>query len=121
MWPWRMASTPPWLTTGAAWPDVSFEEPSTQTAFIAPPMGLQPHASVPAPRSARHPYLTQAGRVAALIRVEAVWLAVEFLDMRAGTETALDRVVAVLGAAHPPHAYPFVYQKTRQPPEGAGA
>ena len=28
-----------------------------------------------------------------MIRVDAVWLAVEALDMRAGTETALARVV----------------------------
>lgn len=34
-----------------------------------------------------------AARVAALIRVDAVWLANEPIDMRAGTETALARVV----------------------------
>jgi len=39
--------------------------------------------------------------VAALIRVDAVWLATEPIDMRAGTETALARVVKVFGAAHP--------------------
>ena len=32
-----------------------------------------------------------AARVAALIRVDAVWLATEPIDMRAGTETALAR------------------------------
>lgn len=32
-------------------------------------------------------------RTAAVIRIDAVWLAVEPLDMRAGTETALARVV----------------------------
>ena len=32
-----------------------------------------------------------------MIRVEAIWLACEPLDMRAGTETALARVVAVFG------------------------
>ena len=37
-------------------------------------------------------------RVAAVIRVDAVWLAVEPLDMRAGTESALARVVNVFGA-----------------------
>jgi transposase len=42
-----------------------------------------------------------------MIRIEAVWLAVEPLDMRAGTETALARVVAVFGAARPHHAYLF--------------
>lgn len=30
-----------------------------------------------------------------MIRIDAIWLATEPLDMRAGTETALARVVAV--------------------------
>jgi len=38
-----------------------------------------------------------------VIRVDAVWLAVEPLDMRAGTEAALARVVNVFGAARPHH------------------
>ena len=46
-------------------------------------------------------------RVAALIRIDSVWLAVEPLDMRAGTEAALARVVGVFGAARPHHAYLF--------------
>jgi len=45
-----------------------------------------------------------AAGVAAVIRVDAVWLASEPLDMRAGTDTALARVVAVFGAAQPHHA-----------------
>ena len=40
-----------------------------------------------------------------MIRVEAVWLACEPLDMRAGTESALARVVKVFGEARPHHAY----------------
>ena len=36
-----------------------------------------------------------------MIRVDAAWFAVEPLDMRAGTESALARVVAVFGAARP--------------------
>jgi hypothetical protein len=40
-----------------------------------------------------------------LIRIDAVWMATEPLDMRAGPETALARVVQVFGAAHPHHAY----------------
>jgi len=40
-----------------------------------------------------------------VIRVEAVWLACEPLDMRAGTESALARVVKVFGEARPHHAY----------------
>jgi transposase len=42
-----------------------------------------------------------------LIRVDAIWLAVEPLDMRAGTETALARVIKVFGEARPHHAYLF--------------
>jgi transposase len=48
-----------------------------------------------------------AARLAAVIRIDAIWLATEPLDMRVGTETALARVVKVLGAARPHHAYLF--------------
>ncbi|MHC8400941.1 hypothetical protein ACYZTX_16085 [Pseudomonas sp. MDT1-17] len=34
-----------------------------------------------------------------MIRIDAIWLATEPMDMRAGTETALARVIAVFGAA----------------------
>lgn len=46
-----------------------------------------------------------------MIKVEAVWLAVEPLDMRAGTEAALARVVNVFGAARPHHAYLFANRR----------
>ena len=36
-----------------------------------------------------------------MIRIDAVWLATVPMDMRAGTDTALARVVQVFGAAHP--------------------
>jgi hypothetical protein len=36
-----------------------------------------------------------------MIRIDAVWLATTPMDMRAGTDTALARVVSVFGAAHP--------------------
>ncbi len=42
-----------------------------------------------------------------MIRIDAVWLAVDPLDMRSGTESALARVVNVFGAARPHHAYLF--------------
>jgi len=42
-----------------------------------------------------------------VIRVDALWLACEPLDMRAGTESALARVVTVFGEARPHHAYLF--------------
>lgn len=42
-----------------------------------------------------------------MIRIDAVWLATAPMDMRAGTDTALARVVSVFGAAHPHTAYLF--------------
>ena len=42
-----------------------------------------------------------------MIRVDAIWLATEPMDMRAGTETALARVITVFGAAKPHCAYLF--------------
>jgi transposase len=48
---------------------------------------------------------------AAMIRIDAVWLATEPLDMRAGTESALARVVTVFGQAHPHHAYLFANRR----------
>ena len=36
-----------------------------------------------------------------MIRVEAFWLCVEPMDMRAGTDTVLARVIMVFGAARP--------------------
>ena len=50
-------------------------------------------------------------RTAQVIRVDALWLATEPLDMRAGTETALARVVSVFGAARPHHAYLFANRR----------
>ncbi len=41
-----------------------------------------------------------------MIRIDALWLAVQPLDIRAGTEAALARVVSVFGEARPHHAYP---------------
>ncbi len=49
-----------------------------------------------------------------MIRVDVIWLAVEPLDMRAGTETALARVVKVFGEARPHHAYLFANQRANR-------
>jgi transposase len=49
-----------------------------------------------------------------VIRVDALWLAVQPLDMRAGTEAALARVVAVFGAARPHHAYLFANRRANR-------
>ena len=49
-----------------------------------------------------------------MIKIEAMWLAVEPLDMRAGTEAALARVVRVFGAARPHHAYLFANRRANR-------
>lgn len=49
-----------------------------------------------------------------MIKIEAVWMAVEPLDMRAGTEAALAKVVAVFGAARPHHAYLFANRRANR-------
>lgn len=46
-----------------------------------------------------------------MIRIDAAWLAVEPLDMRAGPDTALARVVRVFGEARPHHAYLFANRR----------
>jgi transposase len=47
-----------------------------------------------------------------VIRIDAIWLATEPLDMRAGTDTVLARVVKVFGAARPHHAYLFANKRS---------
>lgn len=42
-----------------------------------------------------------------MIRIDAVWLAVEPVDMRAGADRLLARVVQVFGAAQAHHGYLF--------------
>jgi transposase len=49
-----------------------------------------------------------------MIRIDCAWLAVQPLDMRAGTDTALGRVVQVFGAAHPHHAYLFANRRANR-------
>jgi transposase len=49
-----------------------------------------------------------------VIRIDSVWLAVAPLDMRAGTEAALARVVGVFGAARPHHAYLFANRRANR-------
>ena len=49
-----------------------------------------------------------------MIRIDQVWLAVEPLDMRAGFDTALGRVITVFGAAHPHHAYLFANRRANR-------
>lgn len=49
-----------------------------------------------------------------MIRIDAAWLAVDPMDMRAGADTALARVVQVFGAAHPHHAYLFANRRANR-------
>lgn len=49
-----------------------------------------------------------------MIRIDAVWLAVEPLDMRAGTDTVLARIVAVFGQARAHHAYLFANRRANR-------
>ena len=49
-----------------------------------------------------------------MIRIDAVWLAVEPLDMRAGVDTALARVVSVFGEARSHHAYQFMNSRANR-------
>ena len=49
-----------------------------------------------------------------MIRIDTIWLATDPMDMRAGTETALARVVAVFGAAKPHCAYLFANRRANR-------
>ena len=49
-----------------------------------------------------------------MIRIDAAWIAVEPLDMRAGVDTALARVVSVFGAARSHHAYLFLNRRANR-------
>ncbi len=49
-----------------------------------------------------------------MIRIDAIWLATTPMDMRTGTDTALARVVAVFGAAHPHTAYLFANKRANR-------
>jgi transposase len=49
-----------------------------------------------------------------LIRVDAVWLAAQPLDLRSGMESMLARVVNVFGAARPHHAYLFTNRRANR-------
>ncbi|WP_256580522.1 IS66 family insertion sequence element accessory protein TnpB [Pseudomonas sp. Irchel s3h14] len=53
-------------------------------------------------------------RPVAMIRIDAIWLATEPMDMRADTETALARLIAVFGAAKPLCAYLFANRRANR-------
>lgn len=49
-----------------------------------------------------------------MIRVDKIWLAVEPMDMRAGPDTALARVIRDFGQAVPHHAYVFANKRANR-------
>lgn len=49
-----------------------------------------------------------------MIRVDQIWLAIEPMDMRAGPDTALARVVRDFGATRPHHAYAFANKRANR-------
>ncbi|MFK3822181.1 IS66 family insertion sequence element accessory protein TnpB [Pseudomonas yamanorum] len=49
-----------------------------------------------------------------MIRIDAIWLATEPINMRAGTDTALARVVAVFDTAQPHCAYLFANRRANR-------
>jgi transposase len=55
-----------------------------------------------------------AARAAEVIRIDAAWMAVEPLDMRAGVDTALARVVKMFGEARAHHAYIFLNRRANR-------
>lgn len=46
-----------------------------------------------------------------MMRVDAIWLSATPLDMRAGPDTCLARVIEVFGEAKPHHAYLFANKR----------
>jgi transposase len=55
-----------------------------------------------------------AARADEVIRIDAAWFAVEPLDMRAGVDKALARVVNVFGEARAHHAYLFINKRANR-------
>lgn len=49
-----------------------------------------------------------------MIRIDAIWLATELMEMRTGNDTALARVLAVFGAAKPLCAYLFANRRANR-------
>jgi transposase len=49
-----------------------------------------------------------------MIRIEQIWLSKEPLDMRAGPETCLARVIQVFGAAKPHSGYVFLNKRVNR-------
>ena len=52
--------------------------------------------------------------LAGMIRIDRVWLSKEPMDMRAGPETCLARVVLIFGSARPHQAYVFMNKRANR-------
>src|SRR5262245_44968067 len=101
----------------ADWPEHRRRVPRTATARYTDTgrAGGHPHRTAPRRHHSQH-RLAYRGRwrlrglaagVPAVIRIDSVWLAVDPIDMRAGAERLLARVVQVFGAAQAHHGYLF--------------
>lgn len=53
-------------------------------------------------------------RLATMIQVDALWLSTTPLDMLAGTETILARIVSMFGEARSHHAYLFTNRRANR-------
>lgn len=49
-----------------------------------------------------------------MIRIDALWLSMKPLDMRAGTDSVLGRIIEVFGEARPHHAYLFANRRANR-------
>ena len=87
-----------WLTYERRWKARLNGQP------IAPRGHSAPFVALPIPPNrAAYSGVTQLPT----IRIDAIWLATAPMDMRAGVDSALARVISVFGAAHPHSAYLF--------------
>lgn len=57
---------------------------------------------------------TVVARVVGVIKIEHYWMAIEPIDMRAGMETVLGKVVSVFGSAQAHHAYFFTNRRSNR-------
>lgn len=121
-------------TAGAARSEAGLSRDAALPAFVQLPMPTPPSLPTAAPAqtggrveveiskwndracepAVGQPQRCLAARGHGVIRVDAVWMAVQPLDMRLGTEAALARVVTVFGSAHPHHAYLFANRRANR-------
>src|SRR5690606_12618201 len=111
--PWRRSPTSAGSLSGSSEDDGASLRPDA----VARPRRCTRHPRRTAPRRHRgQRELAHRGRrrvrgldarAAAVIRIDAMWLCADPLDMRAGADRLLARVVDVFGAAQAHHGYLF--------------